>query len=95
MSIWIPVSIIELPERNVKRSLTYPCPRSLLESRIALRKYKFIRGASPGILYELLNKNAIRGRRWDIATQDRKARDMEVEIVSFVINQYLTPIYDP
>ena len=29
MSIFIPVSIIELPERNVKRSLTYPCPRGL------------------------------------------------------------------
>ena len=33
----IPISTIEVPEGDLKRSLTYPCPRSLHESRPALR----------------------------------------------------------
>ena len=51
--------------------MTYPCPRSLDESCAALR-IKFIRGASPGIPYELWDKNTIGWRRWNIATQERK-----------------------
>ena len=30
-------------------------------------------------------KNAIGGRRWDVATQERKVRNMEIEIVTFVV----------
>ena len=45
-----------------------------------------IRGASPGIPYKLRNKDAIGGRGWNIATQERKICDVEIEIVTFVIN---------
>ena len=31
------------------------------------------------------DKNAIGRRRWNIATQERKVCDMEVEIVTFVV----------
>ena len=55
--------------------------RSLCESRIALRK-KIIRGASPGVSYELLDKNGIGGRRCDFASHERKVGDMEFEIVT-------------
>ena len=44
------------------------------------------RGASPGISYKLRNKDAIGGRGWNIATQERKICDVEIEIVTFVIN---------
>ena len=36
----------------------------------------FIRGASPGIPYELWGKNTIGWRRWNIATQERKVCDI-------------------
>ena len=40
---------------NWKRSLTHPLPRSLYENQAALRINKtFIRGASPGILYDIV-----------------------------------------
>ena len=45
-----------------------------------------IRGASPGILYKLRNKDSIGGRSLNIATQERKICNMEIEIVTFVIN---------
>ena len=45
-----------------------------------------IRGASPGISFKLRNKDAIGGRGWNIATQERKLCDVEIEIVTFVIN---------
>ena len=45
-----------------------------------------IGGASPGIPYKLRNKDAIGGRGWNIATQERKICDVEIEIVMFVIN---------
>ena len=70
---------------DFKRSMTYPCPRSLDESRAALRIKTFIRGASPGIPYELWDKNTIGWRGWNIATQERKVCDMEVAIVTFVV----------
>ena len=34
----------------------------------------FIRGASPGVSDELGDKNAIGGRRWDVATPEYKQR---------------------
>ena len=46
---------------------------------------RFIRGASPSIPYELWDKHTIAWRRWNIATQERKICDREVEIVTFVI----------
>ena len=39
----------------------------------------FIRGASPGILYELWDKNTIGWQRWNIATQERKVCDMQLK----------------
>ena len=39
-----------------------------------------------GIPYKLRNKDAIGGRGWNIATQERKICDVEIEIVTFVIN---------
>ena len=45
-----------------------------------------IRGASPGISNKLRNKDAIGGRGLNIATQERKICDLEIEIVTFVIN---------
>ena len=33
----IPISTMKLPRDDFKRTLTYPCPRSLDESRTALR----------------------------------------------------------
>ena len=41
---------------------------------------------SMGIPYKLRNKDAIGGRGWNIATQERKICDVEIEIVTFVIN---------
>ena len=48
----------------------------------------FIIGASPGVSDKLWNKNAIGGRRWDVATQERKVCNMEIEIVTFVVKGY-------
>ena len=50
----------------------------------------FIRGATPSVLYTLGdNKNAVGRRRWNITTQERKVYDVEIEIISFVINERL------
>ena len=35
--------------------------------------------------YELWDKNAIGWRRWNVAAQERKVCDMEVEIVTFAV----------
>ena len=45
-----------------------------------------IRGASPGISYKLRNKDAIGWRGSNIATPERKICDVEIEIITFVIN---------
>ena len=37
--------------------------------------------------YKLRNKDAIGGRGWSIATQERKICDVEMEIVTFVLNE--------
>ena len=64
--------------------MTYPCSRSLFESRVTLRiKHPYEEQAIP---YKLRNKDAIGGRGWNIATQERKICDVEIEIVTFVIN---------
>ena len=47
----------------------------------------FIRGASPGVSDELWDKNVIGGRGWDVATQERKVCNMEIEIVTFVVKE--------
>ena len=45
----------------------------------------FIQGASPGVSYNLLDKDAIGRRSWYIATQEQIC-DMEIEIFTFVMN---------
>ena len=46
----------------------------------------FIRGASPGVSYKLRDKHAV-GRRWrNITTQERKVCDVEIEIISLVVD---------
>ena len=45
-----------------------------------------MRVAGPGISYKQPNKDALGGRGWNIATQERKKCDVEIEIVVFVIN---------
>ena len=62
----------------------FPCSRSLFESRVALRiKHPY---EEQGISYKLRNKDAIGGRGENIATQERKICDVEIEIPTFVIN---------
>ena len=55
--------------------------------RISLGTFSIllIRGASPGVSDELWDKNAIGGRRWNVATKERKICNMEIEIVTFVV----------
>ena len=80
----IPISTIKFPEGRFKRSLTYPCQRSLDESRATYNK-TFKRVANPGIPYELWDKNAIGWRSWNIASQEWKVCGMDVEIAMFVV----------
>ena len=42
--------------------------------------------SNPGISYKLRDKDAIGGRIYYIAIQERKIYDMEIEIATFVIN---------
>ena len=65
----IPVLTIELPKRRFKPFLEISLPI----------------WANPGVSDELWDKNAIRGRRWDVATQERKVCNMEIEIVTFLV----------
>ena len=81
----IPISTIKLPEGRFQTFLDISLSEELRwKSRRPWNK-TFIRGASPGIPYELWDKNTIGWRRWNIATQERKVCDMEVEIVTFVV----------
>ena len=51
------------------------------------RNKTFIRGASPGVSDELWDKNAIGERRWDVATQEQKICNMEIEIFTLVVKE--------
>ena len=53
----------------------------------------FLRGASPGIPYELWDKHTIGWRKWNIATQERKVCDIEVEIAMFVVKEIVELIH--
>ena len=41
---------------------------------------------SKPVSYKLRDKNALGRRRWNIANQEQKFCDAEIEIVSFVVN---------
>ena len=60
-------------------------PEKLIGKSHRPQNKTFIRGASPGVSDELWDKNAIGGRRLDVATQERKVCKMEIEIVTFTI----------
>ena len=58
-------------------------PEKLIGKSQRHQNKAFIKGASPGVSDELGDKNAIGGRRWDVATHERKVCNMEIEIVTF------------
>ena len=82
----IPVSTIKLPQWRFQAFLDVSLFEKLIWKSRRPQDKTSIRGASPGISYKLRNKVAIGGRGWNIATQERKICDVEIEIVTFVIN---------
>ena len=52
-----------------------------------LQNKTFMRGSSPSVSYKLRDKNTIGRRRWNITTQERKICDMEIVIISFVVDE--------
>ena len=82
----IPVSIIKLPQWRFQAFLDVSLFEKLIWKSRRPQDKTSIRRASPGIPYKLRNKDAIGGRGWNIATQERKICDVEIEIVTFVLN---------
>ena len=80
----IPVPTIELPKWRFQTFLDISLPEKLIGKSHRPQNKTFIRGASPGVSDELWDKNVIGGRRWDVATQERKVCNMEIEIVTFI-----------
>ena len=77
----IPLSTIKLSEGRFQTFHDLSLSEELRWKSRRPKNKTFIRGANPGIPYELRNKNPIGWRRLNIATQERKVCDMEVEIV--------------
>ena len=67
----IPVSTIKLSQRRFQSFLDVSLFEKLIWMSRRLQNKTVIRGASPGISYELREKDAIGGQSWNIATQDR------------------------
>ena len=82
----IPVSNLKLSQWRYQSFLDVSLFEKLIWKSHRPQNKTSIRGASPGISYKLQNKDALCGRGWNIATQERKNRDVEIEIVMFVIN---------
>ena len=80
------VSTIKLSQWRFQAFLGVSLFEKLIGKSRRHQNYTSIRGASPGISHKLRDKDAIGGRSWNIATQERKICDMEIEIVMFVIN---------
>ena len=66
--------------------MRYPCLSNLHESRLALRIKHSYEEASPVVSYKLRDKNAIGRQGWNITTQERRICDVEIEIISIVVN---------
>ena len=81
----IPVPTIELSWRQFQTFLDIYLPEKLIWKLHCPQSKTFIRGAIPGVSDELWEENAIGGKRWDVATQERKVCNMEIEIVTFVV----------
>ena len=82
----IPVSTIKLLQWRFQAFLDVSLFERLIWKSCSPQDKTSIRWASPGISYKLRNKDAICGQGWNIATQERKICDVEIEIVTFVIN---------
>ena len=82
----IPVSTIKLPERRFQAFHEVSLFEKLTRKSPGPQNKTFIRGASPGVAYKFRNKNAIGWRRWNITTKERKVCDVEIEIISFVVD---------
>ena len=67
----IPVSTIKLPQWRFQAFLDVSLFEKLIWNSCRPQDKTSIRGASPGIPYKLRNKDAIGGRGWNIATQER------------------------
>ena len=81
----IPISTIKLPGERFQTFYDISLYKELRWKSRRPQNKAFIRGASPGIPYELWDKNTIGWQRWNIAAQERPVCDMEVEIVTFVV----------
>ena len=71
--------------RRFQTSLDISLPVKLIGKWHRPQIKTFIRGASPGVSDELWDKNAIGGRRLNVASQERKFCNMEIEIVTFIV----------
>ena len=83
----IPVPTIELPWRRFQTFLDISLPVKLIGKSHRPQNKTFIRGASPGVSDELRDINAIGGRRWNVAPQEQKVCNMEIEIVTLVVKE--------
>ena len=54
-------------------------PEKLIGQSHNQQNKSFIRGASRGVSDEMSDKNAIGGRRWDVADQERKVCSMGIK----------------
>ena len=70
---------------DLKTFLYISLPEKLIGKSHRPQTKTFIRGASPGISDELWDKNAMGGRRCDVAAQERKVCNMEIKIVTLVV----------
>ena len=83
----IPVSTIKLPKGRFQACHEVSLFVLLTGKSSGTQNKTPIRGASPpGVSYQLRDENAIGRRRWNITTQERKVCDVEIEIISFVVN---------
>ena len=78
----IPISTIYLPGDDFKRFLTFPCQRSLHESPRCSQNKTIIKGANPGISYQLWDKKRL--AKMEYCLSRTKVCGMEYEIVMFV-----------
>ena len=81
----IPISTIEPPYGWFQTFPDISMPEKLTWKSHRSQNKTFIRGVSPGVPYSLWNKQTIDWQRWNIATQERKVCNMEIEIVAFFI----------
>ena len=78
-------STIELTEGRFQTFPDISLPEKLPWKLRRSQNNTFIRGGNPDIACELSDKHAIGGRRWNIATRERKVCDMEFDIVTIVV----------